>query len=216
MRGVLIPVFPGGLSALGILRADVVKELSRTVLLSAERAQVKPALLTKLFGVLEAKAVRILRSEGFDRNKMQFHPSLDMRYLGQAYELNVQAGKNIVESFHQEHQQRYGYHNRNAQVEIVNVRCRATGVTEKPPVETIAKRSGLEKLPTPGLQLVFDGCKQRAAAYQRDDLRAGDSISGPAVVLEYSATTLIPPLWHARVDDYGQLLLTQRTTGRGN
>jgi N-methylhydantoinase A len=216
MRRVLIPVFPGGLSALGILRADVVKELSRTVLLPTEEAQRNPAQLKRLFGALESEATRILRSEGFQKSKMQFHHSLDMRYLGQAYELNVPVGRDIVKSFHREHQQRYGYHNKKAKVEIVNVRCRATGATEKPPAEKIAARSGFEKIPTQAFALAFEDRKQSARAYQRDDLRAGDRFSGPAVVSEYSATTLIPPLWRARVDHYGQLLLTQRKSGRTN
>ena len=210
MRRVLIPVFPGGLSALGILRADVVKELSRTVLLPADEIQANPVQLKSLFAVLQAEAAGILRSEGFHQNKMQFHFSLDMRYLGQAYQLNVPTDKNIVEAFHRAHQQRYGYHRKNAKVEIVNVRCRATGLTEKPPTDKIAKRTRLGELPAQSVRLVLDDRKQQASAYHRDDLHAGDSFSGPAIVLEYSATTIIPPHWLARVDDYGQLLLTQK------
>jgi N-methylhydantoinase A len=216
MRSVLIPVFPGGLSALGILRADVVKELSRTVLLLAEAGQANPGQLKRLFGSLEAEAACILRSEGFDRKKMRFHFSVDMRYLGQAYELNVSADNNIVDAFHQMHQQRYGYYNKNAKAEIVNVRCRATGVTEKPTSERIDRRRGGRQAPSQVTRLVFNGRRQGAAAYQRDEFRAGDNFVGPAIVLEYSATTLIPPRWQARVDDYGQLLLTQRKSGRRN
>jgi N-methylhydantoinase A len=214
IRSVLIPVFPGGLSALGILRADVVKELSRTVLLPAEMIAADPGQLKRVVGLLEREAARTLRAEGFDRQKMRFHFSLDMRYLGQAYELNVTATKNIVESFHLAHQQRYGYHNKRAKVEIVNVRCRATGVTEQLPAAKIARRSGSRHIPAQRDSPVFDGRRQQASVYQRDDLCAGDSFFGPAIVLEYSATTLVPPRWHARVDDYGQLLLTQRGSGR--
>lgn len=216
LRGVLIPVFPGGLSALGILRADVVKELSRTVLLPAEEIQENPSPLKKVFATLEGEAERTLFSEGFSRNKMQFRLSLDMRYVGQAYELNVPADRNIVDSFHQEHQRRYGYHNRNAKVEVVNVRCRATGLTKKPAAEKIAKRAGSGEIPTKAVELIFAGHKLKASAYQRDDLRANDKFDGPAIVLEYSATTLIPPAWQARVDNYGQLVLTQRKSGRRN
>ncbi|MDP9338317.1 MAG: hydantoinase/oxoprolinase family protein [Acidobacteriota bacterium] len=210
MRSVLIPIFPGGLSALGILSADVVKELSRTVLLPAEQVRPNYGRLKTFLFQLEQEAVRTLRSEGFAQKQMRFHHSLDMRYLGQAYELNVPANGNVVGGFHQAHQLRYGYHNKNAKVEIVNVRCRATGVTVKLPVETIAKRRGGQTIPAQAVQLVFDGRAQKANAYQRDDLRGGDVFSGPALVLEYSATTLIPPQWQARVDDYGQLVLTQK------
>ena len=162
MRSVLIPVFPGGLSALGILRADVVKELSRTVLLTAEEVQVNPARLKGLFGLLQAGAVRTLRSEGFDRNKMQFRLSLDMRYLGQAYELNVPANENIVEAFHQAHQQRYGYHNKNAGVEIVNVRCRATEFTEN-----------LQQKESPNAAAASSSNTNYSAGIQRTQTRSG-------------------------------------------
>jgi N-methylhydantoinase A len=216
MRGVLIPVFPGGLSALGILRANVVKEFSRTVLLPAQEVAEEPSQLKKLFGLLEVEAARALRAEGFDRQSRRFHFSLDMRYLGQAYELNIAAWKNIVGSFHQAHQQRYGYQNKSAKVEIVNVRCRATGVTEQLPPAKIARRSGSRRIPAETVSLVFGGRRQQASVYQRDDLRAGDNFHGPGIVLEYSATTVIPLRWRARVDDYGQLLLTPRRTGQKN
>ena len=92
MRGVLIPVFPGGLSALGILQADVVKELSQTVLLPAEELLNKSQPLRTIAKRLEAQAMRVLDAEGFPRNRMRFQHSLDMRYLGQAYELNIPIG----------------------------------------------------------------------------------------------------------------------------
>ncbi len=179
MHSVVIPVFPGGLSALGILRADVVKELSRTILLPAEVVAADPGQLKKMVDLLAREAARTLRAEGFDEETMRFRFSLDMRYLGQAYELNVTAAKDIVESFHQAHQQRYGYHNRTAKVEIVNVRCRATGITEKLPSAKIARRSGSRQIPAQKVSLVFDGRWQQASVYQRDDLCAGDNFSGP-------------------------------------
>jgi N-methylhydantoinase A/oxoprolinase/acetone carboxylase beta subunit len=57
------------------------------------------------------------------------------------------------------------------------------------------------------MELSFYGRTRKTVLYRRDNLRAGDVFSGPAIVAEYSATTLIPPDWRARVDDYGQLLL---------
>jgi N-methylhydantoinase A len=208
MRNVLVPVFPGGLSALGILRADVVKELSHTVLLRADELLTYPHRLKSLQAPLEREAIRALRSEKFDRTRMRFRHSLDMRYLGQAYELNVPVTGHVVDAFHRAHERRYGYHNKNADVEIVNVRCRATGITEKAAAAKIAARRGKRLSPPQTMQVVFGGRRQKAAFYQREDFRAGDGFSGPAVVVEYSATTLIPPQWQARVDVYGQLVLS--------
>jgi N-methylhydantoinase A len=214
MRGVLIPVFPGGLSALGILQADVVKEFSQTALLPAEELLNKSRPLRTIAKRLEAQAVRVLGAEGFPRNRMHFQHSLDMRYLGQAYELNIPIGsasEDVIARFHRAHEMRYGYQHQNKKVEIVNVRCRATGMTDKPPAQKFAPPSRTEPLvPAQTVELTFHGRQRKTALYRRDSLRAAAAISGPAIIAEYSATTLIPPDWRARVDNYGQLLLSPK------
>jgi N-methylhydantoinase A len=106
---------------------------------------------------------------------------------------------------------RYGYHHKNKKVEIVNVRCRATGVTDKLPTRKLAPRSRTESLvAAQTMELTFHDRGRKTALYRRDSLRAADAISGPAIVAEYSATTLIPPDWRGRVDNYGQLLLSPK------
>jgi N-methylhydantoinase A len=214
MRSVLIPIFPGGLSALGILQADAVKELSQTIFLPAEEMLTEPPRLRNIFKRLEGQSIRVLDAEGFSRDKMRFQHSLDMRYLGQAYELNIpigplrSIGREVILAFHRAHEMRYGYHHKNKQVEIVNVRCRATGITDKPPSHKIAPLSRTQPLlPERTMELMFYDRGRKTALYRRDNLLAGDVFSGPAIVAEYSATTLIPPEWSARVDTYGQLLL---------
>jgi N-methylhydantoinase A len=151
---------------------------------------------------------------------MRFQYSLDMRYLGQAYELNIplsavghtgSVGHDFIAAFHRAHEMRYGYHHKNKQVEIVNVRCRAAGITEKPPSQRIAPRPRTRPLlPEQTMEITFYERTRKTVLYRRDNLHAGDTFSGPAIVAEYSATTLIPPGWEARVDNYGQLLLTRK------
>jgi N-methylhydantoinase A len=216
MRGALIPVFPGGLSALGILQAHVVKELSQTVLLPANELLKQSQRLQTILRRLEGQAQRVLGAEGFCPDKKRFQHSLDMRYLGQAYELNIpvnqvsSVGHNIA-AFHRAHEMRYGYHHKNKPVEIVNVRCRATGVTDKLSIQKSAPRSRTEPLLADQIMnLHFHDRRRKTTLYQRDNLRAGDIFSGPAIVAEYSATTLIPPDWKACVNNYGQLLLTPK------
>jgi len=214
MRGVLIPVFPGGLSALGILQANVVKELSRTVLLPAEELRKESQQFQNIVRRLEQEALQVLDAEGFSRDQMRFQHSLDMRYLGQAYELNIllsSVSREVIPAFHRAHEMRYGYRHKNKKVEIVNVRCRATGITEKPPNQKIAPRTRREPLlQGRTMELTVDRRARKSILYRRDNLRAGDAFSGPAIVPEYSATTLIPPDWRARVNNYGQLLLTPK------
>jgi N-methylhydantoinase A len=216
MRGVLLPIFPGALSALGILRADVVREFSRTVMLAADDGRRVARDLRKMFGRLEREGRRALRQEGFSPARIRTERRLDMRYAGQAYELSVPAAGNFVGAFHQAHEQRYGYHDLKRAVEIVNLRVRAAGITEKPRVsKLVAKSKGVVARADRSVDCVFDGKVLAASLFARDGLRAGDTFAGPAVISEYSATTLVLEGWVAKVDDYGQVLLTAVNGGRG-
>jgi N-methylhydantoinase A len=214
MRGVLLPIFPGGLSALGILRADVVTELSRTVLFAVPSMETGFGAVARklpaMFRPLEIDGRTALRREGFSPAKIQIERRLDLRYVGQAYELSVPASGDFVAGFHRAHEVRYGYHDVKRAVEIVNLRVRATGVTEKPELSRIARAARKSRARiSRTLDCVLDQRRCSAALISRDDLRAGASFSGPAVLSEYSATTLVPAGWHGNVDAYGQILLTR-------
>jgi N-methylhydantoinase A len=199
------------------LRADVVREFSCTVLLATRDRRRTPVELRQLFRPLEIDGNRTLRQEGFVRSKIRIERRMDMRYTGQAYELSVPAGGDFVGAFHRAHEQRYGYSNVKHAVEIVNLRVRATGITDKPSAEKIAKAAKGEKMHATGsLDCVLDGKRQTAALIDRKQLRSGDSFVGPAVISEYSATTLVPASWRARVDAYGQILLTRPPESRAH
>jgi N-methylhydantoinase A len=209
IRRVLLPVFPGALSALGILRADVVLDFSRTVLLPSIQL-IAPNSLVRLFRPLENDANRSLRNEGFTASMIRIERQLDIRYVGQAYEISIPAHGNFTAAFHRAHQMRYGYHDASRPVEIVNVRCRATGITAKPNIEKLLRMKHAHKVPPAGtLRCVLDGKMQTVRLIAREQLRAGHSFSGPALISEYSATTIIPEGWAAKVDDYGQILVTR-------
>ncbi len=217
MHGVLLPRFPGGLSALGILRADVVKDVSRTVLLRVESARDSRDRLRQLFRPLEQEGIRSLHKEEFRDSEIGMERWLDLRYVGQAYELSVPAGGDFVAAFHATHERRYGYADRARTVEVVNVRCRATGRTEKPALPRVARAAQPERPSRRGeTRCLFAGRVRRAKWIERDGLHAGHRFAGPAVITEYSATTLVPPGWTARVDAYGQIFLSpaaRRRTG---
>jgi N-methylhydantoinase A len=210
MRRVLLPIFPGGLSALGILRADVVREFSQTVLLAVHHSGKLASELRMHFRPLEVEGQNALRQQGFGASKILIERRLDMRYIGQAYELSVSASGDVVTAFHRAHEQRYGYHDESRPIEIVNLRVRATGITDKPRIARIAPApSNAKTRISDSLECVLDGKRQPAALITRDGLHSGDSFAGPAVISEYSATTLVPAGWRAQVDAYGQILLTQ-------
>jgi N-methylhydantoinase A len=208
---VFVPCFPGALSALGILRADVTKDLSRTVRFETQTAAGSRPALLRAFGALDKDGRARMRGEGLSGSAVQVFRSLDMRYAGQSYELNVPFAGNFVSAFHRAHEKRFGYFDRARTCEVVNIRARFAGRTAKLELPKLAG-GGL----SPSAALVkraavrFHGRPQRTAVYDRSQLRAGNRVPGPAIVTEYSATTVIPPAWAGRVDRNGNLILEPR------
>ena len=205
---VLIPKFPGGLSALGILRADVVKDFSRTILLPVESREAARGALQKEFVTMERLAAKDMRREGFGQRQIRIERLVDMRYIGQAYELTVPANGDFVVSFHRAHGRRYGYSDAKRPVEIVNVRARAIGSTPKPALPRIPA-SGADASPsaTGESEVYLGGRSIKTRIYDRSRLRAGNRLRGPAIVAEYSATTVVLPGWRVRVDAHGNLVM---------
>ena len=200
MRRVMVPSAPGALSAYGILISDVVRDYSRTVMLRPG----DPALAGH-FESIEQAGLRDMRAEAFEAQAWR---SADLRYAGQGYELAIDWNKDFVERFHLEHERRYGYADRQRPVEVVNVRVRLTAATEALPFrkrgagDGNAERAGVNSKP-----MFYEGAWRDGRLYDRRRLQAGDRLSGPAVILEYSATTFIPPGAQATVDEHENLLI---------
>jgi N-methylhydantoinase A len=208
---VLVPCFPGALSALGILRADVTKDFSHTVRIEIASAESAKPKLQQAFAALEQEGRKQMRAEGFSAGEIQIHRSLDMRYAGQSYELNVPFTGDFVSAFHRSHEKRYGYFDRARTCEVVNIRARFTGRTPKPTLPRLqAGTLNPAKALVSKSPALFRGRPKLTPIYDRAKLRAGNRILGPAIVTEYSATTLIPPDWSGRVDRNGNLILEPR------
>jgi N-methylhydantoinase A len=205
---VLVPKFPGALSALGILCGDAVKEFSQTVLLPLPSLREGRAALRRAFALLERRGVRDMRAEGFSGPAVRVTRLLEMRYAGQGYELVVPFAGDFLAAFHRAHKQRYGYADPARPIEVVNVRARFTGRTAKPdlPVSRSGPTACRHAL-TGTWRAFLDGRYRASAVYDRSRLRAGNRFAGPAIVAEYSATTLVPPGWRARVDRHENLIL---------
>ncbi len=125
---VIVPTAPGALSAVGVLVADVVKDQSRTVMLSCGAKEI--AKLARVFRELEREATQVLRREGFPVAKQRHERALAMRYRGQSFELLVtKTDGNIAAAFHRAHRERYGYAQEQSEIEIVSVRLRSVGLS---------------------------------------------------------------------------------------
>ncbi len=203
---VIVPDNAGALSALGLLLADVAKDFSQTVLVGAER--LPPERLDSLFAPLEGRAVEILRGEGFAPERIGLARLLDMRYVGQSYEVTVPASGDFAKTFHDEHFRLYGHSNASRPAEVVNVRLAARGKIEPP--EFVRREETGED---PGKAIlekktaVFDGSRLETPVYYRPMLTPGNRFAGPAIVVETSATTVVSPDFEAKVDGYGNLIL---------
>jgi N-methylhydantoinase A len=196
---VMIPAIPGALSAVGILLADAVRDYSRTVMLPGTQ-----------MGELEEE-FRTLEEVGaweFARKDFEVERTVDVRYMGQGYELNVAHGEDSAERFHTAHEQRYGFANRDRGLEIVNVRVRliVRAATYAPVREAARVGDGMVALRGEKL-IYFQGAWVKSRVFDREKLRAGDSFEGPALVAEYTSATVVPAGARLVVDGLRNLVI---------
>jgi N-methylhydantoinase A len=152
----------------------------------------------------------VLRGEGFAGAKIRGERLLDMRYVGQAYELTVPESGDFLAAFHKAHERRYGYADAARAVEVVNVRARLIGLTDQPQLDRPRRASQRNAAPlVETRRALFGGRAYQTRVYDRAQLAPGQKFSGPAIVSEYSATTIVPPGWRGVVDSWGNLILTQ-------
>jgi N-methylhydantoinase A len=197
---VLVPPMPGALSAYGILISDVVRDYSRTVML-----QPGDPSIDRHFKDLEATGRKEMKMAGFTAVALR---SADLRYEGQGYELTLPAGPRLLTRFHQLHGRRYGYSDTDRKVQIVNLRVRMVAESEPAPMPQNTLRKGSGAAAVIGANnIVVHSRKRRAKVYDRSLLLSGDRFEGPAVIVEYSATTFIPPHCMVSVDRMSNLVI---------
>jgi N-methylhydantoinase A len=201
---VIVPAMPGALSAYGILVSDIVKDYSRTVVLGLD---VKSSLarLSRRFEDLERVARREFQEEGW-RDSVKFKRSADLRYRGQGFELNVPIGKSLLADFHRQHEFRYGYGYPNREVELVTLRLRAR--ITSPRVATKTHSPTIEQTAAAqSCRAWFSGKPVATAVFEREQMPTSKKFTGPAIVTEYSATTVIAPRAQFFLDRVGNLIV---------
>jgi len=131
-----------------------------------------------------------------------------LRYAGQGYEINVPAGPEMLEIFHAAHRKRYGHADESRDVEVVSVRVRMIAPAERIELPRKAKMGKdcayavLKKK-----MVMFDGQWREVPVLDRGRLAPGNQFAGPAIVHEYSATTVVPPGCRAEVDEYSNIVI---------
>ena len=203
IRQVLAPVQSGVLSAMGMLVASAGRQLTRTLarlLIDCSDKEINEGLEQ-----LAAIGSASLAEEGVDINSLEFIPSLDLCYHGQAYPLTIPWSNigSATKVFHEAHEQRYG-HSLPLPVELVNIR--------------LAVRAPGRQIPLPDQELVAAGdpetavvygCPDPVAVMQRAQISIATQLPGPLIVTDAVATTYVAPDWYCRRDKYGNLLINK-------
>ena len=136
-----------------------------------------------------------------------------MRYVGQSFEIDIAWGKRFEEAFHSAHRERYGYSDDSRPTEIVSLRLRAAGITDKPRIGKARSRGHQTPKPIRTAKVCLTSRATAIPVYARDELKAGMRLNGPAVVIEYSSTTLIPPGRRVEIDQWLNLIITGEDLG---
>jgi len=205
---ILIPKNAGVLSAFGLLLADSIKDQSLSLLQLAHRAS--RSELEKRFVRLERTGREEMRAEGFADPQIAVHRAIDLRYLGQSYEISLpyRGFDSFVTDFHKAHRTLYAYHHPQQPVEIVNLRVKTVGKSQRIRLlrhPLAGKDSTAAYLRTQNL--VFAHKNHQAAVFDRALLRPGNEIPGPALVVDRESTTMLPPGLDLKVDHYLNLIM---------
>jgi N-methylhydantoinase A len=215
MAGVIVPLYPGVFSAIGLLMSDVKHDYVQSRM--DPIAALAPADVEAMFAGLAAQAVAELAADGFGEAQIGLQRAVDMRYAGQGYEITVpcDAIADLVQlraAFDARHQAMFGHSAPDEPVEIVSYRVR--GIGKVPPVE-MPRFSRVGTTLADALretrQVRFDGETIACPVYQREKLDVDLRVAGPAVLDQLDCTTVICPGQVARVDEWKNLIVTEGT-----
>ncbi len=219
MREVVIPPAPGLLSAQGLLAADLRYDFRQTY--AGAVASTDLASIDERFATLEAQGRNALGRYGIGQASIAVTRSADMRYRRQAYELNVplplgpltaERYQALVENFHQTHERLYGRRDAVGAVELVNLCVTMTGNVRRPDYRELPEGNAKADHARKSGRRVFFANRGwfDCACYERSQLRAEDTLQGPAIIEAADSTTLVPPDWSLRCDRIGNLFATRK------
>ena len=219
MSKVVVPPMPGVSSALGLIMADPRRDFVRSRLRGL--ADIDASELSAVFVDLREQALSEFVADGFDGDSIEFAFSLDLRYQGQGYELNVAAGASaeldpsaiaeLRERFDRAHEQLFGHSAKGEPVEAVNYRVRATVHVPKFSMKRYDQASGpADAAKVDEREVYFDrqSGMTPTPVFDRALLSPGHEVVGPAIVEQLDSTTVIYPGQRAVVDDYRNLVIS--------
>lgn len=217
ISSMLIPETAGILSALGLLQTDLAHDYVQAIVTETSKLNLKE--INALYESFRAKGREEFLQEGVPEKMIRYQPSLDMRYRGQSFELNLgfhhyqlkpQTLNELVDRFHERHQQVYGHAAPEEPVELVNLRLRAIGLLER--IEPQIHRGGsLEEARKPDRSVHFSKLGWvKTQIFARESLPHCASLEGPVIIEGRESTAVIPPQVRASIDKFGNLLVRLR------
>ncbi|MGI9449306.1 MAG: hydantoinase/oxoprolinase family protein, partial [Geminicoccaceae bacterium] len=227
-KDIIVPVAPGITAAMGLLETDMLYEHARSLITSLTRIEQDTigtinALLDDLVGLCRQD----LENDGVPKERQNFQRFAECRYHGQGFELraaipdgevtpaNVGA---ITTAFHEQHRLDYGYAFDDGEIELITIRV--IGTEDVTPLKVAklerANGAGIDQTLLYTRSTTFDnGRTLETPRYDRDGLKAGHEVPGPAVIIQHNSTTLVPPGYGAAITDYGNLHIQRTNNGSG-
>jgi len=210
----IVPQAPSVFSAWGMLMTDVVYNFSQTYITPLEDAVLEA--VQNEFHLLEEDGAERLASEGFNEQDASFERTVEMRYVGQEHSVEVDANgladmSELGERFESEHESRYG-HRMEDPPELVHLRVRATGETTKPLIED---QHGADEPAHAGTQEAYCFAREERCQfdmYDRAAIAPQTTIDGPAIIKEPTSTVVFHSDQQAKLDGFGQIIITQEDT----
>ncbi len=208
---IIVPPSPGMFSALGLLTTDFFHDYGHPHLRPTQEADIHA--IGESLREMEAMGAATLNAEGVARGDMSFERQLEMRYVGQSYELAVPIPREFsteslassVSQFHMQHREAYGYSAESEPVEVVSLRLRAIGRLPKPELKASQRRGAPTE--TGRRQVYFETGEGWVETPVYSRAPWNKVVEGPAIVEQYDATTIIYPGWAAETDALGNLLI---------
>ncbi|MGW2306957.1 hydantoinase/oxoprolinase family protein [Actinomadura luteofluorescens] len=214
LPAVVIPPHPGVTSAFGCLLVDIRHDSSAMFIREAHAAD--PYEIESTFLRLESHARKSLLDDGVETERISMQRFIEMRYRGQsrsmpiAVDQPVRAIDGLVEKFHVQHRGEFGFSRDHSDVDLFQLSVSALGVIDRPRFGVAGRGNGrpVEPVGRRMVRFVEPRCRLETPVYDRSDLYPGVEVTGPAVIAQPDATTLIPPDWTALVDPMENLRIS--------
>jgi N-methylhydantoinase A len=229
MQRVLLPRYPGVLSALGMLTAETTRDYVQVLM--QPLARLTPALLLEQMRHLAEQGAAEVAHASSSTAPLHFAFTLDLRYVGQAHEIATPLTEwqgmqpqppdlqQAAQHFHTLHRQYSGHAMPDQPIEVVALRLKciaprqqdgASGAAILPPADAPAtsprQRASAHEMVQAALSAETTA-PHETALYQREALQPGDTIAAPAIIVQFDTTCVIPPGWHAHVDSHAHVVV---------